>query len=693
MKKQNALNQPNYSKNYFSYLITSLFLLLSFSPVSWGGWEEEREARIAFELSQGMCYRSTQSSSSSDAPSHAQCAAAAENYKWPGPYPRTLKVKVSKDKAERVSESSFEDRIEHVQRIASTWSRYAGIKFDMGKDFGGDHDIVLFFDNQSVCWSTIGTHPTKLKKAEGKPAIHLRWDTPDEDILHEFGHILSLVHETQNPEECGFKFKSNQQVCDYYHTKYGWDEDMVMQNILRPRIQATNHSSLDFASIMMYPFPKEIIEGNYEIPKNKELSPLDKKFISQLYPKDDFIYVPVDDARVSKTLSALGDLFESAGVIWSGVVQQKMNYPDACQHCQSAGARLPTQQEWETLARAMRADGSYDPDLLPGTKEEEFWSSTVDAAQNVYYFKGKEGGLEKSPIRAPFVRKFRCVVSAGARSSRSPVPVPKPASPLVQRPGVISTPKPAPKATSAVGVFVKIPGGKFLMGSPSTEKDRGNDERQHEVSLSPFEMAKAVVTQVEYASITGTNPSKFKEQKHCPNTFKQIEVKGVQISMCPDHPVEQVSWDDAQEFIRLVNHAFYGEGYTYSLPTEAQTEYAIRGGTITAWVSGADESQLGKYVIYNANSQNQTQPVKSKLANRFGIYRGGVWEWTQDWYSENYEGSQGLDPKGPSTGSRRVIRGGSWCSSAQGCRSAYRGCYGPEIRNYGIGFRLCRRNT
>jgi formylglycine-generating enzyme required for sulfatase activity len=251
----------------------------------------------------------------------------------------------------------------------------------------------------------------------------------------------------------------------------------------------------------------------------------------------------------------------------------------------------------------------------------------------------------------------------------------------------------SPRAEStieSIGTFVSIPAGRFLMGSPTTEKDRSDDEKQHEVSLSEFEMGETVVTQEVYARFTGKNPSHFKEQKYCPRTFKTMEIKGNQIPMCPDHPVEQVSWDDAIEFVRLVNHELQGQGYTYFLPTEAQTEYAMRGGIKTAYVSGADERDLEKYVWYAKNSGGQTHSVRSMSSNPFGIYRGSVWEWTMDWYDKNYQGSSGLDPTGPCSGSLRVLRGGSWGGSARGCRSAYRDCYDPGLRYNYLGFRLVR---
>jgi formylglycine-generating enzyme required for sulfatase activity len=242
---------------------------------------------------------------------------------------------------------------------------------------------------------------------------------------------------------------------------------------------------------------------------------------------------------------------------------------------------------------------------------------------------------------------------------------------------------------SVIAHFVSIPGGNYEIGSPPTEKGRYNSEELHSVELSPFSIMDAAVTQEAYAMVMGTNPSKFKEAKYCPESFKEIEVNGVKIPVCADHPVEYVSWNDAEAFAKRMNEL--DPKHSYSLPTEAQLEVAFRGETKTAYVSGRDdETGLGDYVWYEANSGNQTHPVKSKLANAFGIYRSSVSEWAHDWYDANYAGSTGLDPQGPASGSYRVIRGGGWYNGARFCRSAYRDYGWPGSRNEVLGFRLVR---
>lgn len=160
-----------------------------------------------------------------------------------------------------------------------------------------------------------------------------------------------------------------------------------------------------------------------------------------------------------------------------------------------------------------------------------------------------------------------------------------------------------------------------------------------------------------------------------------------------DLPVETVSWNDTQEFIRQLN-AKEGGG-KYRLPTEAEWEYAARAGTTTAYSFGDDASELGEYAWYDRNSGGKTHPVRGRKANGWGLYdmHGNVWEWVQDWYGE-YTGSTAdapaVDPTGPVSGAARVIRGGGWGNSARDCRSSHRVSVGPGLRAPGVGFRVLR---
>ena len=166
----------------------------------------------------------------------------------------------------------------------------------------------------------------------------------------------------------------------------------------------------------------------------------------------------------------------------------------------------------------------------------------------------------------------------------------------------------------------------------------------------------------------GSNPSEFKGR---------------------NNPVEMVSWDDAQEFIKRLNAK---EGHKrYRLPTEAEWEYAARAGTTTAYSFGDNKKELSRYAWYGENSGDSTKPVGQKQPNPWGLYdvHGNVFEWVQDWYGEKYyANSPGTDPKGPSSSSGRVGRGGGWGSFAESCRSACRYFNSPDYRNICIGFRL-----
>jgi len=156
-----------------------------------------------------------------------------------------------------------------------------------------------------------------------------------------------------------------------------------------------------------------------------------------------------------------------------------------------------------------------------------------------------------------------------------------------------------------------------------------------------------------------------------------------------DCPVEQVSWDDAQEFIRKLNQKEGADNYR--LPTEAEWEYACRAGSTTAYCFGDDESRLKEYAWYDKNSDSKTHPVGLLKPNAWGLYdmHGNVWEWCQDWYGD-YPSDAATDPIGATVGSYRVLRGGSWSYFARYCRAAYRDAYSPGGRRNYYGFRLVR---
>jgi formylglycine-generating enzyme required for sulfatase activity len=213
--------------------------------------------------------------------------------------------------------------------------------------------------------------------------------------------------------------------------------------------------------------------------------------------------------------------------------------------------------------------------------------------------------------------------------------------------------------------FSWIPAGTFLMGNPEDEDGRYGHEPQHQLQVT---LTKGVylgihpVTQAVWQAVMGNNPSKFQGDAL---------------------PVEPVSWDDCQEFLRKVCEK---EGPGYQLPTEAQWEYACRAGTTTAYYFG---DTISKEQVNYGNSPPSV--VGSLPPNAWGLYdmHGNVWEWCADWYDE-YPKGEVVDPQGPKSGTSRVFRGGSFYYQASVARSAYRIGMGPAGRDHGFGFRLAR---
>ena len=227
--------------------------------------------------------------------------------------------------------------------------------------------------------------------------------------------------------------------------------------------------------------------------------------------------------------------------------------------------------------------------------------------------------------------------------------------------------------------FVWIEPGTFVIGSPSSEAGRYDDEGpQHEVTISQgFYLGKYEITQGQWEGVMGATPWSGQDY----------------VQANSNHPAVYISWDDVQSFIHALNEAA-GDSL-YRLPSEAEWEYACRAGTTTRWSFGNVESQLGDYAWYADNASNAgleyAPPVGTKLPNPWGLYdmHGNVWEWCQDWYDPYSSGSQ-VDPTGPSTGFLRVMRGGNFGNGARSVRSAYRVSYFPGDRDIGIDARLLR---
>jgi len=219
--------------------------------------------------------------------------------------------------------------------------------------------------------------------------------------------------------------------------------------------------------------------------------------------------------------------------------------------------------------------------------------------------------------------------------------------------------------------MVYIPGGTFAMGC--TYEQAGicqNDESPlHEVTLEDFYLSKYEVTQAEWVAIMGDNPSKF--------------------AGCDLCPVENISWIDAQAFIAKLNAR---AGNNYRLPTEAEWEFAARGGMDSKQYLYAGNKKLSYVAWYRDNARNKSQRVGQQQANELGLYdmSGNVWEWCADWYAPSYSKTDQINPNGPSTGEYRVRRGGSWGSLQELCRVSERNFGTPLLLNEYTGFRIAR---
>lgn len=198
--------------------------------------------------------------------------------------------------------------------------------------------------------------------------------------------------------------------------------------------------------------------------------------------------------------------------------------------------------------------------------------------------------------------------------------------------------------------FVFVKGGCFQMGDTLGDGEE-NEKPVHEVCVSDYYIGKYEVTQEEWEKVMGSNPSHFK--------------KG------PRYPVEQLHWNDTQEFLQRLNSRSVK---LYRLPTEAEWEYAARSrGKSDKFAGFSNESGLDNYSWHTENSEKQTHPVGEKLPNGLGLYdmTGNVWEWVQDWFGD-YSSSSRENPQGPSSGSSRVLRGGTFLSGPKGLRMAFR---------------------
>lgn len=217
--------------------------------------------------------------------------------------------------------------------------------------------------------------------------------------------------------------------------------------------------------------------------------------------------------------------------------------------------------------------------------------------------------------------------------------------------------------------MVAVKGGKFNMGTTNELGMGTNEGPLHEVSLSDYMIGETQVTQELWKAVMGVNPSKY-----------MGDLK---------RPVERVTWNDCQQFIAKLNQM---TGKKFRLPTEAEWEYAARGGALNEGhiVAGCDIANIKNYAWYKSNSNGETHPVGQKLPNELGIYdmSGNVAEWVNDFYKNPYPSEAQTNPTGPASGSFRIYRGGGYSSIAAACRCAYRYPASPDYKVDFLGLRL-----
>ena len=257
------------------------------------------------------------------------------------------------------------------------------------------------------------------------------------------------------------------------------------------------------------------------------------------------------------------------------------------------------------------------------------------------------------------------IVFMGMLSVQAQIKIRETSPPLPTRTPSASS---APAAGRAISPeMVLVHGGTFTMGCTSEQGGECEDDEGpvHQVTVSDFQIGKYEVTQEQWRAVMGSNPSEF--------------------SGCDSCPVENVSWYDVQDFISRLNQM---TGKRFRLPTEAEWEYAARGGNQSKGYVYSGGNNYGSVAWYADNSGDRTHPVGQKSPNELGLFdmSGNVMEWCQDWYGD-YSGGSQTNPSGPSTGSEDVFRGGGWYGD-KGCRVSDRFSNSPGTRFYNIGFRL-----
>ena len=277
-----------------------------------------------------------------------------------------------------------------------------------------------------------------------------------------------------------------------------------------------------------------------------------------------------------------------------------------------------------------------------------------------------EEGMVKLKASAP--SNLQITLTKEATATRNTVAQPTVAQqPVVQAPVTNGDNISIPVKDGISIDMVRVEAGTFTMGAtPEMENPWDGEKPTHQVTLTnDYYIGKYEVTQALWQAVMSNNPSYFKGD---------------------NLPVEKVSWNDCQEFISKLNTI---TGKTFRLPTEAEWEYAARGGKKSKGYQYSGSNNLSDVAWYEDNSGNKTHAVGSKQANELGIYdmSGNVWEWCQDWYGK-YSSSSQTNPTGANSGSYRVYRGGCWGGNTWICRSSYRYSYAPGFSNDSLGLRL-----
>ncbi|MCX7005051.1 MAG: SUMF1/EgtB/PvdO family nonheme iron enzyme [bacterium] len=437
-------------------------------------------------------------------------------------------------------------------------------------------------------------------------------------------------------------------------------EAAVLQD-QREQVQASRKSVVDSLTLVDKAFKSEARPASFERGK-QALADADKALAD-----DDF-----DNAKKSITQSV--EQFATARA-----EADKMNAMADAQHTWSA-ALATTDKELLNKHASNQFHAAQTKATDAQTKSSagqtdaataQFKQATADLEVAVASAKTKENTAKASPVIARIETAIAGKDKFQAEDILAELEnlIPSDARMAALRDRVAAMPGPRKQLVFDLGggvkmEFVLIRPGTFAMGLDQGDAD---EKPVHNVKITkPFYLGKYEVSQEQWQSVMGRNPSSFKE---------------------PKNPVESISWNDCQTFVRKLGEKMPRQ--TFRLPTEAEWEYACRAGTVTKFSWGDNEDGLTEYGWCQSNSGSTTHPVGEKKPNAWGLYdmHGNVWEWCRDWYG-TYASGNVTDPRGPTKGSGRVIRGGGWNYVAEYCRSSGRNGIYPAYADDDVGFRL-----